>query len=197
MKLQRDFIEPKDFPAQSAILCRNNAPLLTACLKFLAARIPATILGREIGTQLISLCKKTHAQTISQLATEIPKIINQQIELLSAKSYDTSAAKANLEDKLNCIEALLSAYSPHDSTALLYQDISDMFSNDQSRITLATCHKAKGLEWPHVYILEPHLMPSRWAKAEADKIQERNLEYVAITRSQDSLTYINLDQIQG
>jgi superfamily I DNA/RNA helicase len=56
--------------------------------------------------------------------------------------------------------------------------------------TLSTIHKAKGREWNRVYFLHRELLPSRYAKQDWQLEQERNLEYVAITRAKKELIYV-------
>jgi superfamily I DNA/RNA helicase len=66
---------------------------------------------------------------------------------------------------------------------------------NENGFLLSTIHKCKGLEWPHVAILDPWLMPSKFAEQEWEKQQEHNLSYVAITRAQQTLHYVNSDSI--
>ena len=54
----------------------------------------------------------------------------------------------------------------------------------------STIHKAKGLEKDNIWILRPELMPHPMAKSAADKQQEINLCYVAITRAKKTLNYV-------
>ena len=53
-----------------------------------------------------------------------------------------------------------------------------------------TAHKSKGLEAENVHIIMPDLMPLKTAFLDWEKIQERNLHYVAITRAKNTLNYI-------
>jgi superfamily I DNA/RNA helicase len=62
--------------------------------------------------------------------------------------------------------------------------------NDQALadgVTLSTVHKAKGLEAKRVFILAPY----EFGRAKIDDVinaqQERNIEYVALTRSKEYL----------
>ncbi|MGF3056608.1 ATP-dependent helicase [Microbacterium sp. YY-01] len=56
-------------------------------------------------------------------------------------------------------------------------------------VTLSTLHAAKGLEWPHVYIIgcSEGLMPISYATSMRAVDEERRLVYVGITRSERTL----------
>ncbi len=72
------------------------------------------------------------------------------------------------------------------------QDSSDE-TNDE-KVTLMTCHAAKGLEFKHVYVVgvEEELLPSAMSMNSTDEVEEeRRLLYVAMTRAKETcaLTY--------
>lgn len=62
---------------------------------------------------------------------------------------------------------------------------------ENEKVTLMTVHAAKGLEFPHVFVvgMEEDLFPSSMTKAEPRGLEEeRRLFYVAITRAEKSCT---------
>lgn len=87
----------------------------------------------------------------------------------------------------------------HDVSDLIHK-IETLFADvkpgaPQAHVVLCTVHKAKGLEWQKVFILDfDKYMPSRFATSAWQRRQEKNLIYVAITRSMDTLVYITSDR---
>ncbi len=81
-------------------------------------------------------------------------------------------------------------------TVQLDNNTEDKEEVDQGKVTLATLHSAKGLEWDHVFIIgvEEGTMPHRRVMAQrasdaiaGDLEEERRLFYVGITRAREQL----------
>lgn len=63
--------------------------------------------------------------------------------------------------------------------------------DNKSYITLSSAHRSKGLEYERVFILENQLFSSMETKTPAEKIQEKNAQYVAYTRATHELHILN------
>ena len=78
----------------------------------------------------------------------------------------------------------------------LYTDI-EQYNDAEDAVVMMTMHSAKGLEFPHVYLVgfEDGLFPGMRAIGDRDEMEEeRRLCYVAITRAKQSLTITHARQ---
>lgn len=180
---------PGDLIPGGAILCRNNKPIISLCMELIRRGIAATILGRDIGTSIAKLLKDTKENDCHQAVQTMWTSIGKRVDLLLQK--DQAEAASALSDRAECA-TIIAEQLPDGATVGDFEAyITRMYSDDPDAVfTLSTVHRAKGLEWKDVYILDRFLMPSQWAKTDEDKAQERNIEYVAVTRSKLNLTYI-------
>lgn len=184
---------PDIYVPGSAVLCRNVAPLVSHAYSLLQRDIPCVILGRDIGTQLVNLVKKLRAANLEDFRQKL--VVWQDREVRICETENRSPEP--IYDKTDCLRFFCDSLD-EDSQGIpdLIAKIELMFTDDQknisSRVTLSSVHKSKGLEYHTVFILDRDtLMPSKFAKLPWQITQEKNLIYVAITRSSDKLYYIN------
>lgn len=186
-----------DFNALDLVVCRNVAPLVTLAFRFIRARKPVKMMGRDIGEGLIALVKKMRATNLEDLAERIDEWAKRETMKAIAKRQD--ARVQQIQDQQESIIAICEGM-PEDSRTIydVISTISTLFTDqgNGNRTTLSTIHKAKGKEAHRVFILDPHLMPSKWAKQPWQQVQERNLRYVAITRALDTLHYVQSEAIR-
>lgn len=169
------------------VLCRTTAPLIHLFFEFLTQRKKAIIKGADIGLQIIDLIGK-----ISNLDDLIifweQELIRYKAELSGQGILNPSehTGYSSLEDKVNTL--LFLAKISLDISDLI-DKIKTIFTDQLEGIVLSTIHKAKGLEANRVFIIRPDLIPLPRTKNNWQMVQEKNLEYVAITRAKLDLIY--------
>lgn len=184
--------------AGDAILCRLNRPNVTMALTLLRAGLPARIEGRDLGNKLLGYVKSADplyaSRDLHTLLLAVEDFGQQQeARLLAAERF--SAADLFI-DEVACAVVLLERTIQQGGQrfADLEALVNSLFADDippGKTITLSSVHKAKGREWPRVFILgRGDYMPFWRAEAEWEKEQEQNLIYVAITRAERELIYI-------
>lgn len=187
--------EPVDYrtlvQAGDMILCRVNAPLVSECFKFLKQGRCANIQGRDVGQGLISTIKKMKATDVVDLAAKLDDWFHLETRKESAKRNPSEARMIALQDRLDC---LLCFAEGQPTIEAVIAKIEAVFTDDKTSpgIKLSSIHKAKGLESKRVFFLMPKggECPHPMAKSAWAKEQERNLLYVAITRSIEELVYV-------
>lgn len=183
---RRDSYAPSDFLPTDALLCRNTAPLVTFAFGALRRRLACRILGRDIAKGLRETITDTKATTLEELVPALKR--NEAREIKRAMANENPAALANVMDRYAAIACFVNNAK---SVLDILITIDELFKEKENVLTLATIHKAKGLEWPRVWFLDSMLIPSPWATQGWQKQQERNLKYVGVSRAKVDLIYIN------
>lgn len=179
------------------ILCRNTGPLVKSAYMLLAKGIACRVEGRDIGFGLIKLARRWKIKTLAQLLDKLQVFEERQTARFMAKEQLEKIER--LRDQLDCLRIIIDRCLILKKTTIesLVIEIESMFGNTPEGqqpdvLTLSTIHKSKGREWKRVYILGRNkYMPSPYAKKEWQKEQERNLEYVAVTRALEELIMVN------
>jgi DNA helicase-2/ATP-dependent DNA helicase PcrA len=180
-----------DFPASACILCRNTAPLVGFAYSLLKREVSCRILGRDIGANLISIIKKLRPINLEDFDQKLQVWLDRE----TAKAIVEDRNPERLYDQAECLRFFVDSLDEESRTVdSLIAKIELMFTDqpEATRLTLSTVHKAKGLEFETVFILDfAKYMPSKWAQQEWAKVQEQNIIYVAVTRAKHTLVYIN------
>lgn len=156
------------------ILSRTNAPLVSYCLNLIKNKKPANIKGRDIGSNLLVLIKRSKKKKLDQFIDWLNNWRNKEINRLSKKKKDFS----EIEDKYQCLKVLCnSAVDLNDVKTNIEKLFSDM--SKDSIITLSSIHRSKGLSIERVFILKNTL--------KFFDQSEKNISYVGYTRSSKEL----------
>jgi superfamily I DNA/RNA helicase len=185
--------KPGDF-----ILSRANAPLLGLCLEFIRDGRRANILGRDIGARLSLLVRKAKTQDIGELATWVKNWADKEAERMEKKGESAQRVRDQQECLVVLMEGARNTMEVHDRIARLFDDPPKGATDeqrkrvDESRITLSTTHKAKGMERDRVWVLRD----TYWG-AERDPMGEEGcLLYVAVTRAKHALFFVRGKRVQ-
>ena len=140
---------------------------------------------------------RTYNQQEGDLYAIAERVINETGILTDLKSDTTSEGKArveNIQELLGGIDEYIHAALEVGQAPTLGVYLSEIaLMTDQDKegeegdsITLMTIHSAKGLEFPHVFIvgLEEDLFPSMMSNVGKELEEERRLFYVALTRAE-------------
>jgi DNA helicase II / ATP-dependent DNA helicase PcrA len=171
----------KEAVAGDFVLSRINAPLLKLCLAFLREGRRANIQGRDVGTKLSSLVKRSKTWDVDGMLRYVDRWSALEIARLAQRELDGTG----VEDMRECVHALSEGET---SVADVLGKIDRLFADgdETSRITLSSTHKAKGMERDRVWLLESTYMRKRKGQ-ETISTEEANLKYVAITRARKDL----------
>lgn len=169
------------FPANSVVLCRNNAPLFKLAVEAVKARQGVAFLGRDIEKTLLKYLAR-HSKGINSLSG-----LWDSLALAEAK-IESKSLKARHKDYTQCFAAIAD-WKQATMPEHIAQGLQELFAQVGS-LQLCTVHRSKGLEWQNVFLLRPDLIPSEYAHSPEELQQEANLMYVAITRAQHSFTYL-------
>ena len=169
----KSIIKPGDF-----LLSRTNAPLIKWCMKFVKDGIKANIPNKDVGVQLTYLIKQSNKKTVKNFLTWLDDWKQKEIDRLRSKNRSTFI----VQDKVECLNALCEDAKSLDDVK---QNIKEFFNDDDyNTIICYTIHGAKGLECNNVFILKNSF------RMYGSEEEEKNIEYVSITRSKDKLYYV-------
>lgn len=169
-------LSPDDISDESVFICRNNAPLFRLALHLLANQRSVSVAGSDVGPKLIAIMRKLGDPGLS--AGGVVSAINDWLDERIARGSTVA------EDQAECMK-VFAGFGSTLGQAISYAE--HLFSQ-RGAIRLMTGHKAKGLEFPIVYHLDP------WLCREDE--QDLNLRYVIQTRSMDQYFEVDSRSIQ-
>lgn len=173
----------ESIPDGAAIICRNNAPLFSCALRLLRAGRGVQLIGSDLGPGLIKVLKKLGPESLTK--DEVHVAINSW----EAERLSKSKAKAATKDRAECLR-VFADFGDTLASAIAYAE--HLFAA-KGPVQLLSGHKAKGLEFDTVFILDAWRIPSPYAETFEELEQEKNIAYVMATRAKQNLFYVDLE----
>ncbi len=180
----------RDHPGTTSILCRDNGQVLTLSGALAKAGVPHTLQRsareRSAPVWLAELLASTASSTLGrerfeELLAELPVSVDGAPEALwgSVRKVARGTGRSTLD-----VPAL--------HRALAEGRLPDELTETQSSsLVVSTVHRAKGLEFDRVLVVEPRVLKeppaTRKKKYDYDPAAEARLLYVAMTRARDDL----------
>lgn len=162
-----------------AVVSRLNAPLMGIALKLLRNGTPARIEGRDIGKQLVAMVRKLRAKSVPDFMKKVATWAERQTNRIMASGGPYVQSKVELvNDQALTLTAVAEGC---ENVAAIEARITNLFEDsDNARREAVVCssvHKAKGLEWNTVCMIEDTFKNRNKSQEEA------NIFYVAVTRA--------------
>src|SRR6185503_1823109 len=169
----------KSLVVGDAVLSRLNAPLMGICLSLLRKGTPARIEGRDIGKQLVGMVRKLRAKSVPDFLRKLTAWGEKQKSRISLSGGKYAKSKIELiDDQVLTLEIV--AQDCENVAAVETKILSLFEDSDNARrpaVVCSTVHKAKGLEWDKVCLVEDTF------KNTSSEGEEANIFYVAVTRA--------------
>ncbi|MEM6734464.1 MAG: UvrD-helicase domain-containing protein [Bacteroidota bacterium] len=184
-----DCAEAGDF-----VLCRNNDPLIEAYFDLIDQGKKAYIIGDELVGQYLKIVRPFKNRLLSSFFFHLDNLLESIKEQLFKKGVRVPS-NTEVYQKQESINKALKILAARVSTvSQLIDRIQDIFHPQKNSIILSSIHKSKGLEADRVFLLRWDLIPSKFAKTRESLIQEKNLQFVAITRAKRALYFVPYEE---
>ena len=172
------------FRETTFILCRTRAPLVKLAIHYLRTGQPFELRAVSSWEPVLALHRKAARETtLPEYLTVLDDHVQHQVAILKKRGKRSAAAA--LQDSHEVLLAVADqlAGQPISRIPELLEEISATERGRACGIVLSTIHRAKGLEATSVYLLRPDLLPHPLCSSPVELEQERNLQYVAVTRA--------------
>jgi DNA helicase-2/ATP-dependent DNA helicase PcrA len=168
-----------DLPEQATIICRNNAPLFAIAIKLLIAGRPVELHGKDVVAAITKVMRRFGSSDMRAVD------LLERIDVWETEQKEKNKPRAwgGIADRAACMRIFAQQGATLGDALAYAQHLIQM----HSPLKMMTGHKAKGLEFDNVFFLDNRLIENEG--------QEPNLRYVIITRTRETLTYINSDDM--
>ncbi len=201
VNVPRREIGPSTLEKLTAYATQRGVGLLQACSEFGLEALLSTRARDRLGEfqhWINGFIRRTQCDNPVTLVRDLVRDMGYEDWLYETSSSDRAAERRmdNINDLIQWLEALNKGELQEKTLAEMVSHLTlmDMVERQDEeeggdQVHLMTLHSAKGLEFPHVFLvgMEEELLPHRTSIEEDNIEEERRLAYVGITRAQRSL----------
>lgn len=184
----------QEFSSSDVIICRNTRPLVGIAQRLRRLGVPCVVEGNN-GHSLIGLATKWGECTVGQLRKHLDEYMKEQKAKWTAK--DRLDKLESVEERVGEVRDMSHGLDSNDPVRKLVARIESLFGRGEDTrdvLRLCTIHRVKGREYDRVFWIGPeYYHPSKWAKKDWEIESEKNLEYVAVTRSKRELVEVEVE----
>lgn len=176
-----DKVQPGD-----KVICPTNAPVIKAALKLITRKQKVVVRGRDIGESMVEILHSCgDCNTTGNLMLAVRRWESRELNRL-AEMDGVEDAVESVGDRAAGLQAILSACAQVTEVEPL---IRSLFTADfeSNAVNFSTVHRAKGSEAERIWFID---VPPRAPQREWEAQQQRNLRYVALTRSKSVLSFV-------
>ena len=195
--------EQLKFDPDALVICRVNAALADMAHRLMRQGIPVCMRGRGFSKDMMTLARRVlmveEDIDWKSFLCGLQIYVEKKRESLLKKNAEEMELEA-LDDRCLSLTSYYAAATEAGVASLnqfqkFLEGIEDQTDSEQ-KVKLSSIHGVKGDEHRRVYILRPELLGSNpKARTEKDRKQEKNLHYVAESRSQGYMAYVKADAL--
>jgi superfamily I DNA/RNA helicase len=179
----------RDAQEKDFVLSRSNAPLISTCLRFLAANKPARIQGRDIGRSLASFVRNSRCESVSEFRSYVEAWKQSEV----ARLQQEKRSPQSVIDRADCL-LVLSDGAPRVDDVV--RRIESLFDDDRPGIVCSTIHKAKGLEADRVWLLGTSFKGCHyWTRKQMEGLDDESVDYARAfrrVREENNILYVGI-----
>lgn len=188
------------------VICRNTRPLITLYFKLIRKGIKSKIIGKDIEKGLLNMVKRLQGDDVEEGMESLDKIqstYKHDLKQQGISNFDKNPKWISFCEKAEVVRVIANRRNEDgerisQSMQQVEEVIGEMFEEKryENVVQLLTIHKSKGLENDRIFLITHYageqLMPSKYAITDKQKIQEKNLMFVAYTRAKEELHFIKI-----
>lgn len=166
-------------------ICRNNAPLIRPALALLKQGIKINIRGQNLKKSLIELIEKTKTNDVKEMVRMLKEYRDTEVKKLKDKNINPLTV-------IDKVRVIIEFSKDAHNVKEIINYINVLFNDKDAQITFSTVHGAKGTESGNIFFINSFLIPSSYALQEWEIQGEKNIMYVALTRSKNKLYFVDI-----